>query len=287
MLFKLPYNFEFQLLEEYENLFNNSKYNMKKEEVLSIYLPCFREDGCCTRKDSAEKVETWDEYVWHIKYIKSFGYNINVLFQGDHDVEDEVIYRYLNLGITHFTVSNISLAQRLKILCPEAYLTASIVKVLAPEQIHNDEELQIFDEICLFFWYNREFDVIKQLPKRYRYQLLAGSLCDPCCKNCFTHWNMSEREAAEKNWHCPWGYNPLMILKSCWLDRGTVEKFLPNEIYSLKLHGREYSTPKIIENLKNLCGNSHYSLTEKDFNLHNPFPKPLKSLNLTSSYYKQ
>lgn len=287
MFIKLPYNFDFRLIDEYEKILNNPQINLNKDEVLSIYLPCFREDGCNTRKHMAAGISTWEEYVWHIKYILQYNFVIDILFQGQDLIEDNVIQKYLDLGITHFTVSNDALARRIKKLKPNAYITASIVKLLTPEEIKNNEELEIYNEICLYFWYNREFDIIKELPKKYHYQMLVCSVCDPCCKHCFIHWNLSQPEIDQLHWKCPWGYNPLMVLKSCYLNRDVIEKFLPDTIYSLKLPGREYQTYQIIDSLQGYCDKVHQSLEYKDFNLNNPFPQPYRTLELTSPYFKK
>jgi hypothetical protein len=54
-------------------------------------------------------------------------------------------------------------------------------------------EYSIFDSIVLWFPYNRNFNLIKHLPKNYKYILLVNCDCSIYCQGSH-HWFASSQE---------------------------------------------------------------------------------------------
>ena len=46
----------------------------------------------------------------------------------------------------------------------------------------------MYDEIVLYFWFNRHLDFIKQLPSKYKYSILVNCYCYYACKYAKIHW---------------------------------------------------------------------------------------------------
>lgn len=273
ILFKFPYDFNLDTLTRLTDML--ASYNARRCNTLgisSVYLPAFKEHCMSARNDEANEhlPNSWQEYAEHIHAIKSYGYTPDVLFQEPHKTIDEsIIQMYLDEGVRTFTVAEDDNARTIKRLCPEAYVIASITKVLAPNEIHALED-GLYDEVCLYFWYNRNLKTISSLPKQMNYSVVINAWCSCTCESCHRHWFSKDRhtyacEERDKTDRC--GISDLHY-------------FTPY-IHTFKLQGRDYIDAAFITFdlfLERLCapsGNDEFSYGHY-YELGAEFPKVRK-----------
>ena len=180
---KVPYNFDLELIDRVKEL-----KDKHPDIEYFFYLPCDPKDCYTTKRKPGLIVPSDDEYLKHISYLNKKDFDFEVLFQQPGLIlSDEVLKKYIDLDAKRFTFYEDQNAIRIKELVPSAYTAASITKVFRPEEIKN-RNLSMYDEICLFFWYNRNLDVIEQLPKKFEYSIIPNTGCKVNCSMHLIHW---------------------------------------------------------------------------------------------------
>ena len=244
--FEIPYNFDKTLISALYKLDpEGSKYHC-------IYCPPFWEDYISAKYNyihvnglnmSNNKQMTRVDYESHILYINLYfpGKLMLLLQQNNECISTSLLKYYYNLGFTKFCVGSVEQARIIKCLFPEVEIIASITMKIQPEDLKK-LEYSIFDSIVLWFPYNRNFNLIKHLPKNYKYILLVNCDCSIYCQGSH-HWFASSQE--EKQIHCP--------KKNSWSDIIRIE---PQDLYLFepyityfKLQGREYSTTNLLKDI--------------------------------------
>lgn len=186
--FELPYNFS-------DDYFNKlSKCKKYFEYIKFIYLPAFSEESLQNTREigfisgyNNKKYTIWENYVNVLKEIQSYNLDICILMQRNATLE--LIEKYINeFNVKYFIINDDNLAKTLK----DKYknnvkVILSITRKLTYEDILNTD-LSMYDEIVLFFWFNRHLQYIKKLPKKYKYVVLANSNCAYNCKISDLHW---------------------------------------------------------------------------------------------------
>lgn len=159
--------------------------------VSSVYYPIWNGDSISARSWTDNSVKDWTQYSRLLKECLNNGFPVEVLMQSLKPIPDDVFKKYLDLGVRKFTITQDFNAYRLKELAPNAFISASITKALSPEEIeHND--LSMYDEVCLYFFFNFNFDAIKALPKKIEYSICGNTGCMPFCRQCLNHWFSNE-----------------------------------------------------------------------------------------------
>ena len=181
--FELPYNFNFD--GKYFNLLDARKEYF--QQIDCVYMPSFVNDKMInTRQDLTKYPKTSEEYYNHISEFQKRGINVNILMQRNTTIED--IEKYHNeYYINNFTINDNELALKVKEKYSNIKLRLSITAKATVNDI-NSKEMDVYDNIVLFFWYNRHLDVIKQLPKNHEYSLLCNTRCMYNCPYCEEHW---------------------------------------------------------------------------------------------------
>lgn len=232
ILFKFPYDFDVTTLNTLTTLLNDcNENNSNRVGISSVYLPAFKEHCNSARDDEINKnlPSTWDEYAEHIKLILASGYTPDILIQEPQKILDaHTIQLYLNLGVNTFTVAEDDNAKLIKQLCPNAYIIASITKVLSPDEINNLDNT-LYDEVCLYFWYNRNIKTIHNLPTHFKYSIIVNAWCSCTCASCYEHWFGDNR----RTFICPEG------TKGDGCGISNLEYFTPY-IHTFKVQGREF-----------------------------------------------
>ena len=195
---------------------------------------------------------TREEYEQHIQYIKSFYPNklMLLLQQNNFCIDDELLTYYINLGFNKFCVGSIEQAKQIKKFLPSAEVIASITMKITYEEFISNNELEIFDGFVLFFTFNRDLDLIKKLPKKYKYILLVNCGCNIHCDG--THHWFASRDFEEGNkpeqHRCPNKIKPTYWKDTIRIRPMDLNIFDPY-ISIYKLQGREYVTQRIITDL--------------------------------------
>ena len=182
MKIELPFNFNKD--QEYFNLLDTRKSQF--ENIDCIYLPTFESGSMNTRENMITYPETEKEYRKYIREFQDRDLGVNILMQKNITF-DTIRKYYLNYGINDFTINDHAIASEIKEKYPDIKLRLSITAKATPEDI-NSSILDPYDNIVLFFWYNRHLDIIKELPKNHNYTVLCNTLCLWNCPYCETHW---------------------------------------------------------------------------------------------------
>lgn len=179
--FEVPYNFDISLIDEL----------LPYEEYIDfIYIPSYYEDGDNSRKDLVLKKSVpyeWEEYVSHLTNIQN-NFNVGVLIQENCTIE--LIDKYYNLGIRIFVLNDNNLALEANEKYDDIRCILSITSVLSLEDIKNND-YSMYDEIVLFFNFCRQVQLLKELPKEYKYVLIPNSHCVYNCDRCLAHWRLT------------------------------------------------------------------------------------------------
>lgn len=232
--FEVPYNFDKEIIEYLDNIADKNK--------TFVFMPTFFEDGYDTRYNRNNKdlyPKTRIEYEEHISYIKNKGFSISILMQ-DKIFNENIIQYYIDLGIKRFIVRFDQTAKIIRSLSSEATVVASITQRLNYEDICNLDD-KLYDEIVLFFPFNRNYPILKKLPKKYKYILLTNTQCSTDCP-AIHHW---------------YGNGKVNDKPLCFADNKNFINVIPEHlslfddyIYCFKLQGRECTTQAIIEAIK-------------------------------------
>ena len=274
--FELPYNFDLDLIQFYKIYFKN-----KSELIHSIYLPPFKDDYNSAKfyykdyynnKTMQETFPfTFEEYQKHIEQINlNFPNKINLLLQqNQYIMQKEQIQKYLNINITKFCVGSFEQAKIIKNYFSKAEIMGSITMKIMPQELNNNLNLykKYFDSFVLWFPYNRDIELIKKLPKDFKYVLLVNCWCDKNCSGTF-HWLANSYEEEKKIQNiCP-NKNGGTIKNKIFIPPQYLYLF-QDYISYLKIQGREYPTEKIIEDVVTYTTypNNFNNLQIEDFNL--------------------
>ena len=244
--FELPYNFN--LDGEYFTFLDN--LGEKKNCLDCIYLPCFSENGeqLNTREEliGAHIPKTWGEYTDHITRLKAYGVPISLLCQRNATLE--LIETHINkFDIHDFIINDDSLALKLKEKYGDKiFLRLSITRKVTSEELET-EDFSMYDNICLFFWYNRHLDVLKKLPKQYSYAIIVNTYCLYNC-SAVEHWFAKRRFMPP----CMCGkyYKFKLNFPKIAYIRPEDLNYFDNYVSVYKLEGREFKTNQISEALE-------------------------------------
>ena len=265
--FELPFNFNFD--GEYFNLLDERKEYFA--QIDCVYMPSFETNGLTnTRIDLVKYPKTEEEYHNYILEFQKRGINITILMQKNASME--LIEKYHNeYGINDFTINNNELAARIKEKYPDIKLRLSITAKATVEDI-NSNKLDAYDNIVLFFWYNRHLDVIKTLPKKHEYSVLCNTLCLWDCPYCERHWFDVGYEV--KCYHEKVLQGIVLDFTKIALIRPCDIKYFEDYVSVFKLEGREANSKMIFSHF------DKYIMTEE---LKRPFGKINKD-DIVSNY---
>ena len=239
--FEVPYNFETEYLDKILELKEYFEY------IKFIYMPAFdenylqntREETIYPSVERSINYKNWDNYLNIIKGFQSIGLDICILIQRNASLK--LVEKYINLGIKYFVINDDQLAKTIKKKYKDIYLILSITRNLSYDDIFN-EDLSMYDEIVLMFWFNRHLQYIKKLPTKYKYAILTNSECNYKCTVFKEHWWNKIR--GEKFNKCPCN------------AKDTIKIYVDDLIYfdqyieSFKLTDRAFQTKDIISILK-------------------------------------
>jgi hypothetical protein len=210
-----------------------------KSDIHAFFLGPWKDDMDSARIWEYDRIKTWEDYKYSCRRATDYRLPLEILFQTVNGVRvsDDIIKKYMDLGIHRYVVTNDATAYRIHELDPEAFVTASMTKLLKPEQIMNDD-LSMYDEICLFFWYAQALDVVKTLPKKYEYSLIGGMhMCYTQCTACITHWYEHSKDFA-----CPYRGSEFtgndITTRACSFTNIDYQKFWKPYLQRVKIYDR-------------------------------------------------
>lgn len=263
-----------------------------KEYIKFIYMPCWKEDNIKNTRQYAWgdlwNPQTWDEYVERIRKIESFGVNVCILLQNGSTFQ--IFKKYYNLGIKNFILGDDNLAKEIKDKHSDVKLNLTITRCLSFEDICTND-YSMYDEIVLFFWANRNLDLVAKLPKKYKYCLQCNAGCYWDCKWHDYHWyNIPAKTSIEaKMLFEKDAYLPCMAYRE--EDRDMIVVFPEDLPYfdpyinSYKLTDRTADSNLIIDNFLSYILRSSYeinmaSFIDYDYYLKNGFARPRDFYNI-------
>lgn len=242
MKFELPYNYYL----DYEGKLSQVQYYWKY--IKYIYLPTFMGDGDTTRWNTSLTKgfpKTYDDYIKRLYKLQSLGLPLCILLQRNGTME--LVDKYYNLGIRYFIITDDELASKIKMKYQDVYLTLSITRALTLDDILTTD-LSMYDDIVLFFWFNRHLDVLKELPTKYKYVLMVNNFCYYNCTMHDRHWfakSMEELENVNAACHATYKLIPRNKTKVEPSDLGYFEPY----VSSYKLVDRIFTTDQIVNDL--------------------------------------
>ena len=239
MKIELPYNFNFD--GKYFSLLDS--YKDKFQQIDCVYMPSFIGEGAInTRIDLVRYPKTEEEYHEHIKEFQKRGIQITILMQRNCSMELIDKY-YTKFGIKDFTINDNPLAREIKEKYPDMTLRLSITAKATVDEI-NSKELDPYDTIVLFFWYNRHLDTIKKLPKKHKYTVLVNTTCMYNCPYCEKHW-FGEIWVTAKCIGERFTFCHALNFKNTAYIRPCDTHYFENYVSSFKLEGREVESVSI------------------------------------------
>ena len=255
--FEVPYNLKTETID----LLNY--FSVQPDFISYIYMVPFTQDYLASYRNDLYQLEiesiSREEYERQIQYIHQhgFGQRLMLLLQRPNIFlnQDQLMY-YIKLGFNGFCVGSIEQAKRIKEIYPNFYVLGSILMKVDLDIINQNFEnfKQYFDGFVLPFKFNRHFDMIKELPKDFKYTLLVNCAWSNICP-CTPHWLYGDSSKCYKkikypNMYVPWKETSLIQPQDLTL-------FQPY-IYSFKLQGRDYTTPQLIQELLIYMSTMHY-----------------------------
>ena len=194
--FEIPYNFDndyFQYLKQYRDYFKYIKF---------IYLPAYKENGIKNTRETIslmqkEQYIDYNKYTNVIKSIQSLDLDVCILIQKNATLE--VVRKYIEeFNIRYFIINDDKLACELRnIYKDRIFLILSVTRQLTYDDIINTD-FSMYNEIVLFFWFNRHLDYIKKLPKKYKYCIMVNNFCCIECKLANYHWFINQEYRCER-----------------------------------------------------------------------------------------
>ena len=240
--YEVPYNFAYDFeakLARHPDLF---------PYIRCIYVPAYVDDCESTRHEIEQRDEyprTYDEYVIRLKALQQLGLPLCIMLQRGGSLD--VFEKYYALGIRMFILNDDALAIAAKERHKDIELTLSITRVATEAEIR-EKDFSMYDEIVLFYWFNRHLDVVKTLPKKYRYVVIANIACYYDCKWHDEHWYARnwdyQKKATDKCRACVKD-----LRDTAYIEPENLEYFDPY-LSGYKLTDRQYPTDKIIEELE-------------------------------------
>ena len=269
--FEIPYNFDKHLIKLLHNI------DPSGESYHCIYMSPHINDYHAAKRftrntlfNNKSMVElqnfTFEHYLEHVNnIINVFGKNklMLLLQQNEYCMETSILIKYINLGFSKFCVGSIEQAKAIKQLMPNAEITGSITMKIMPNMLISNPEYSIFNNFVLWFPYNRNLNLIQQLPKDYNYILLVNCSCNKNC-NGTQHW-LAKTQEEEDTIICPNKNNKISIQDTILIPPGDLQLF-DNYITYYKLQGREYSTYQLIQDVCMYKSDIHTTSTINYFN---------------------
>lgn len=262
--FEVPYNFKEGYVEEMLRNHDLIKY------IKCTYLPAWKDDARTTRGEVLFKPwypKTFDEYAERLKALDEAGLKPCVLIQKcDHTLD--LLQKYYDLGVRRFILNDDEAARTFK-KDHDVSLTLSITRVAKFDEL-TTHDFSMYDDIVLFFYYNRHLDLIKKLPRKYKYTIIVNEHCYYNCRLYKAHWFVTgETEAEYKK-------NNDAVVKKCYelqqkpyrdgVDNDHYTTYIPPQalavfddyIDSYKLVDRNMPTYRIITELRRYAGYDNY-----------------------------
>lgn len=244
--YELPYNFA------YDYVGKLARYSELFPYVRCIYLPAYVDDAMTTRRDIPlrdEYPKSYDEYLIRLKTMQQLGLPLCILMHRNATLE--ILEKYYALGIRMFTINDDALAIAARTRHNDISLTLSVTRCLTEKDLV-DGDFSMYDDIVLFFWFNRHLSVIKNLPKKYHYILICNTGCYYDCHWHDQHWfaETAEEEikATDKCRACVHS-----VRDTIYVEPENLSYFDPY-ISSYKLTDRLFDTDRIITDLKAYAG---------------------------------
>lgn len=270
--FEIPFNFDIELLNFLDD-------NIDKNWIEFLFLSMFKEDSINAR-NHVENVnvngwtykvpETRSEYAKYIEEIQVRGYSPAILIQDCNPIKKEILDYYFKLGISNFIVTNDNIALYIKNKNPKYNVVASITKTLSASDICRND-YSMYDKIVLNFPFNRALCRLDELPKKYKYVLLANSYCAYNCAVAKKHWFSNSEEVLNLNCVKHTSKDNLVYVPPEYLNM--FEPYVAN----FKLQGREYPTHILANEIYFYYKRLHVPTAGviynrlNDFNKHNYF----------------
>jgi hypothetical protein len=264
--FEVPFNFDIELLNFLDN-------NIDKNWIEFLFLSPFKEDSGNARShiENVEvngwiyKVpETREEYAKYIEEIQTRGYRPAILLQDRNPIGKEKLNYYFNLGIKDFIVNNDNLALYIKSKDSNYNVVASITKILSANDIA-ENDYSMYDKIVLHFPFNRALCRLKELPKKYKYIILANSYCSYICTEARNHWYSTSENIGSVN--CTKHFNKDKLV---YIPPEYIHLFEPY-VSNFKLQGREYPTFKLANEIYYYYNKLHNPMAGVIYNRLSPF----------------
>lgn len=243
MKFELPYNFNF------DNEYFERLKEVDKNFIETIYLPIYSKIGkfINTRENIIHFPSSLEEYEEHIHLLQKENIPLTFLIQRfcSKEIVEEYMFKY---NENRFIINDDNLAKELKDKYNDKIiLTLSITRNLTYEDILN-KDLSIYDYICLPFYFPHHLQLIKKLPKKYKYIIISNSICLTNCNNPQNHWfNL------DNNFYQGCIYlklNGLRInMKNSSFIRPEDTYLFENYINIFKIEGREKSSNNIFNDI--------------------------------------
>ena len=254
--YELPYNFETNYIDALQKCFEQNPGC--KDAVEFVFIPSWKGDGFNTREHIYEREwypKNEKEYQERLAQFKQANIPVCIIIQQMYDFVNkkvlptergvELIDKYYDLGIRDFIINDDNVARITKQKHPDVRLILSITRMLTYKQIMEKPEfLNYYDELVLFFWFNRHLDIIKKLPKDYKYILINNDHCYYDCKQTMKHWFTVDQKS----------YGECCMASHC----GSRDERLSIRIYPedmklfapyldhFKIAGRDWSTEQIM-----------------------------------------
>ena len=190
--YEVPYNFAYDF---------GAKLSRERElfpYIRCIYLPAYAEDAETTRKEIINREEyprSYAEYIYRVKALQQLGLPLCILMQRKTDLD--VLEKYYALGIRRFILNDDALAIAARNRHEDVELTLSVTRAATEQEIRQNN-FSMYDNIVLFYWFNRHLDSVKTLPDKYHYILMCNNKCYWNCRWHAEHWFAETREEEKK-----------------------------------------------------------------------------------------
>lgn len=240
--FEIPYNFDYELISALYKLnipdaFHCIYVSPYWEDYISAKYNLSHPNGKDMNDNKKLNRQEYEKHIFHIDL--HFPNKLMLLLQqNNYCISKELLIYYHNLGFHKFCVGNLEQAEQIKQLYPNDEVIGSITMKIMPQDLQ-DNKYEIFDGFVLWFPYNRNLPIIKQLPKKYKYVLLVNCDCNIYCPGTH-HWFASKED--EQITRCPGNNNWENLIR---IEHRDLQLFEPYISY-FKLQGREFCTFQII-----------------------------------------
>lgn len=180
--FEVPYTNDLECVQKYAD-------SPFKDSIKFIYMPGKAVDGQTSVTRTTEIKKDTSTVEERIATCHRYGFEPSILLQrGEHS--DEELDWYLDRGVRFFTVGPDKVAERLREMNPDVYLTGSITKDLLLEdyQYYSKEKPDLYNIFVLRFHFSRALEEVKALPKNLKYCIMPNNSCLWNCPWYRKHW---------------------------------------------------------------------------------------------------